>query len=126
MTAIGGSPETVSLDGREFPWTADSDISRNLGGYTNENQPNGDGSQRLIMTRNGWSLPGGSISIDDARGDQEYIDSLLAFKGYFNIVYTGPSGSYSGKGQITGETGVANQSASMPITLGGPGKMKKL
>jgi len=127
MPAIGGSPETVSLDGREFTWTEDSDINRSLGGYTNTVLQNGDGSSRLITNRKGWRLEGGSIVIDNAKNDQEYIETLIASKRFFNVVvtYAGPV-SYAGKGQIEGDANFANQTASMPITLAGTGQLKKL
>ena len=46
MTAVGGPVESVNIDGRYFAVAADADIGRELGGFTNENQPNGDGTAR--------------------------------------------------------------------------------
>ena len=58
MTAVGGSIESVTLDGRNFPATADAAAERKLGGFENESQANGDGTARLIKTRVPWSLDG--------------------------------------------------------------------
>lgn len=126
MSANGGSPETVSIEDREFTWTADADPTRKLGGYTNALEHNGDGSSRLITTRTGWALRGGAIQIDDDRGDQEYIESIIASKRFVTITVTYVSGAvYSGKGQITGDAEMSAQSASMPVDFEGTGKLKK-
>ena len=58
MAAIGGSLESVSLDGREFPVAADAEVQRKLGGFENEVQASGDGSARMVKTRVPWSLDG--------------------------------------------------------------------
>jgi len=51
MAAVGGSLESITLNGREFPVAADVEAQRKLGGWENEVLANGDGSGRLIKTR---------------------------------------------------------------------------
>ncbi len=44
MAAVGGSIESVTLDGRTFAVAADAEAQRKLGGFENEVQANGDGT----------------------------------------------------------------------------------
>lgn len=125
MTAVGGSIESVSIDGRSFPVTADSDSTRKIGGYSNEFQPNGDGSTgRLIKTVMGWQVTGLSIEVDDSRADHEYLQDRADAFDFFDISVTYASGiTYNGIGQITGDFDPSSQSASAPINLNGPGNL---
>ena len=124
MAAIGGSIESISLDGRSFPVAADADSNRKLGGFENEFQPNGDGSGRIIKTRVGWMLDGVNIEMDDSRGDHEYVQALADSSDYFPTAITYASGLvYQGLGQFTGEMSTSSQSAMMPIALNGPGNL---
>lgn len=124
MAAVGGSIESVSLGGRLFAVAADADSNRKLGGWENEIQPNGDGTVRLIKTRTGWVLDGLTVSIDDTRGDAEYLQDLQDAKDLFAVSITYASGiTYQGTGQITGETQVSSQNTTAALALGGEGKL---
>ena len=124
MAAIGGSIESVTVDGRIFPVAADADAARKLGGKENENQPNGDGSTRLIKTRVAWSLDGLTLSIDDSRGDHEFLQARSNANSYFPLAFTYPSGIvYQGTGQIVGELQSSSQSATAAVGFGGPGEL---
>ena len=120
MPAIGGSIESVTLDGREFPVAADAESNRKLGGFENEVQPNGDGSARLIKTRVAWMADGLSLENDDDRGDQEFLQELANRTNFFPMLVSYASGkTYQGTGQIVGEIQSSSQSAFSPITLSG-------
>ncbi len=122
--SIGGSIESASLNGRLFPVAADADVQRKLGGFENEHQSNGDGSGRLIKTRTGWSLSGLTISIDDSRNDQEFLQDLQNMKDYFVIAVTLVSGAvWQGLGQIVEEAPMSTQATTADITLMGPGNL---
>ena len=124
MTAIGGPVESVSIGGRYFTVAADADAGRELGGYANESQPNGDGTARLIKTRKTWKIDGLTLSIDDLLEDQEYLQDKADEKGYFPVNFTFANGTvYGGTGQIEDELKFGNQGATVPVTLGGPGKL---
>ncbi|MCP4471153.1 MAG: hypothetical protein GY815_10785, partial [Gammaproteobacteria bacterium] len=73
MSAIGGSIESVTLDGRNFPIAADAGVQRKLGGVENEVQSSGDGTARIIKTRTPLSLDGLTAEVDDSRGDHEFL-----------------------------------------------------
>ena len=124
MSAIGGSIESVTLDGREFAVTADADATRKLGGFENELQMNGNGTARVIKTRTGWSLDGLVIETDDSRADQEFVQELADRNTDFPIAVTYASGVvYQGSGILVGENGASSQSASQAVSLMGPGKL---
>jgi hypothetical protein len=122
----GGSIESVGLAGRTFSVAADADSTRKLGGWENEHQSNGDGTGRMIKTRVGWLIDGLTLSIDDLRGDQEWLQDLKDRKEYYAIDITYASGAvYSGLGQITGEEQTSSMSTTSAVTLSGPGKLTK-
>lgn len=124
MPAIGGSIESVSISGRNFPVAADADSQRKLGGTENEIETNGDGSGRQIKTRVPWKVDGLMLTIDDSRADHEFLQALADGPEYYPIAVSYASGIiYQGTGQITGEFQVGNQAQTGSITLSGPGKL---
>ena len=124
--SIGGPIESISLAGRIFPIAADADSQRKLGGFENEVQANGDGSARTIKTRVPWSLDGLSVSIDDDRGDHEFLQDLTNGNIDFTIAVTYASGNvYQGAGQMVGEMQTSSQNATAAVALMGPGQLTK-
>lgn len=124
MTAVAGSIELINLNGNEFTVAADSDSSRNLGGFTNEWEANGNGSARLVKTRKTWKIGGLAVSIDDDQDDDTTIQDLMDLKAPFPIFVTFASGkTYQGSGQITGDADTSSQSQTKAIDLSGPGKL---
>lgn len=126
MTAIGGSIESVTLNGREFPVAADAEAQRKIGGFENEVLANGDGGARLIKTRVPLSIDGLTVENDDSRGDQEFLQELSNDTEFFALAITYASGiTYQGTAQLTGEMQSSNQSATTAISLKGPGVLTK-
>lgn len=126
MTAVGGSLESINLKGRTFSVAADADVARKLGGFENEVEVNGDGSGRLIKTRVPFSKEGITISVDDDRGDQEFLQNLANLKDFFAINATYASGAvWQGDGQLTGDLVYSSQSATAAINVKGTGKLTK-
>lgn len=124
MAAVGGPVESVSIDGRYFSVAADADSGRELGGFTNENQSNGDGTARLIKSRKPWQIDGLTLAIDDLLEDQEYLQDKADQNGYFDINISYASGSvYGGTGQLVDELKFGNAGATVPVTFGGPQKL---
>jgi len=122
MTAVGGSIESISLSGRNFPVPSDAEANRKLGGWENEVQVNGDGSARLIKTRVPLALDGLTVEIDDDRGDQEYLTDLAGQNDFFPIAITYASGLvYQGQAQIVGEVQAASKAGTAQVSLQGPG-----
>ncbi len=126
MTAIGGSIEEVTLAGRSFAVAADSDSSRSIGGFFNESIANGDGSARLIKTRNLWKLEGISLVLDDSNGDHKYLQDLANQKRYFPQTFTFASGAtLEGTGQIEGDIMLASQTQTSDLSFCGPGNLEQ-
>jgi len=126
MAAIGGSIESVTLDGRNFPVAADAEVQRKIGGFENEVQANGDGTARLIKTRVPLSLSGLTVEVDDSRGDHEFLQALANRNDYYPIAISYASGeTYQGRAQITGELQSGNQNQTAQVSLMGPGELTK-
>lgn len=124
MSQVGGSIESVEIDGRSFSVAADADATRKIGGFENEMQSNGDGSARQIKTRVPWSVEGLTVAIDDDRGDESFLQALANASRNFPVVITYASGkSLQGTGQITGDNPTSSQSQTKQISLGGPGNL---
>lgn len=126
MASVGGSIESVTLDGREFPVAADAEAQRKLGGFENEVQANGDGTARLIKTRVPLSIDGLTVEIDDSRGDHEFLQALSNRNDFWALAITYASGIvYQGTAQIVGETQTSSQNATAEVSLMGPGILTK-
>jgi len=125
MTAIGGPIQEVTIDGRLFPVAADADTTRDLGGFTNEVSPNGDGSARLLKTRIPWSIEGLTLQCDDAQADQEFLQNVSNSNDWTNaITIKFASGLvYQGKGTITDKVEFSSSKATASVKLGGPGQL---
>ncbi len=124
MAAIGGSIDSVTLDGREFTVPFDVEIQKKLGGFENEIQANGNGTGRLIKTRTPWSIDGLTVEIDDTRDDQEYIQGLADRNDFYPIAVSFISGAvYQGTGQIVSDLQASSQSATASISLMGTGTL---
>lgn len=124
MSGIGGSIESVTLDGREFEVPADSEVNRKIGGFENEVMSNGNGTARLIKTRVPLSLDGLSVGIDDSRNDHEFVQELANRNDFFPIAITYASGvTYQGSAQLVGENQYSSQNSVMTISLMGPGEL---
>lgn len=123
--ATGGSIESVGIAGRTFSVAADADSDRDLGGFSNEAQPNGDGTARNIKTRKPWKVGGLALNIDDLAGDQEFLQDV-ADGDYVPMDITYVSGAvYSGLGIISGDLTVSSQSTTGVVELSGPQKLTK-
>lgn len=120
MTAIGGSIESINLEGSEYAVAADAESQRNLGGFENEMQANGNGTGRLIKTRKMWMLDGLQVEIDDSNEGLERLQELANRNDEFAITITYASGiTYQGTGQIVAELQASSQSATATISLSG-------
>lgn len=123
---VGGSIIEASLRGRIFAVAADADGARNLGGYTNEVQSNGDASGRKIMTLVPWTIGGLTLSIDDTRGDQEFLQNIADDTDWVTITVTLASGyTYRGQGTIADNIEFSTQNATAGVTLTGPEKLER-
>ena len=122
--AIGGSIESMEIRGRTFPVAADADASRDVGGFTNEVQPNGDGSARLVKTRKPWMLEGLTIEVNDDRGDHEFLQDIADGQDFVAIGITFASGAtWQGSGQIVDDLKYSSQNATAEVKFAGPGQM---
>ena len=126
MPAVGGSIEAVGIAGRNFTVAADAESQRQLGGWENEVQANGDGTARLIKTRVPLSIDGLTLEVDDSRGDHEFLQEQSDLNDFFALDITYASGIvYQATAQIVGEMQASSQNATAAVSFMGPGKLTK-
>lgn len=124
--STSGSIREVALDGRNFAVAADADAERKLGGYTNEVQANGNGTARVVQTAVPWVLSGLTLSIDDDRGDQEFLQDLQDSGRVVPMSVTlASNATYSGEGTITEEIAFSTQNGTAGVSLSGGGKLER-
>ena len=121
MAATGGSIESISIRGRLFAVTADSDSNLKIGGFEVEVAPNGDGSARKIKTRVPWSLDGINVAIDHDRADMEFLQDRANEDDFVPITVTYASGStWQGRGTVADELQFSSQNSTASLSLMGP------
>lgn len=126
MTTVGGSIESITIKGRNFAVASDADAQRKLGGFENEVQSNGNGTARIVKTRVPWSLSGVTVEVDDARGDQEFLQEIADAKDFVDILITLASGvSYQGRGTLVEALEGSTQNATAELSMMGPGQATK-
>ena len=124
--AVGGYAVSCTLDGRNFPILADADLSRHLGGDSNEVSPNGDSSARIIKTKMPWQVEGFTVECDDSRGDHEFLQALADRNDFWPATVTYVDDSvYAGQATISGDLRFTNQNAAAAFGLAGPKKLEK-
>lgn len=126
MAAIGGPVRAVSIAGRRFPVAADADGSRKIGGRENEVQMNGNGSARYVQTAVAWMIGGLTLSIDDDRADQEFLQDLADNAGDKACTFDFANGTtWGGQGNISGELSFSTQNSTASVEFSGPGKLEQ-
>lgn len=126
MAAVGGSVESITVDGREFPATGDADTNRKLGGAENEVQMNGNGTGRIIKTAVASGLTGLVVQCDDTRGDHEYLEGIKNGNDFVAVAITYASGvTYQGSAIITGELNYSSQASTCAFDMQGAGAFTK-
>lgn len=129
--AIGGSMKAVSIKGRDFPVAADADGERDLGGYTNEVQSNGNLTVRVIKLAKPWNMGGLALSTDDTRGDHEFLQGIADGKdagedGLYDCTFTGVDNiTYQGRGTIVGDLKKSTKNATTEVALSGSDTLTK-
>jgi len=121
---IGGSIESITIDSQPFAVAADADATMSLGGWSNEVQPNGNGTSRIIKTRIPWTLSGLTVAIDDDSGNQAFLQSIADGNQWVPCTIRMASGViYQGTGTVTDNIERSTQSATCTVSLSGQGKL---
>lgn len=123
---IGGSIESVSIDNQLYAVAADADATMSLGGYSNEIQPNGDRTARIIKTVTPWMISGLALAIDDDANNQGALQAIANGNVYVPITIRMASQvTYQGSGTITDNIERSTQSATVTVSLSGQGVLTK-
>lgn len=126
MAAVGGSVESITVAGREFPMTGDAVINRKNGGYENDVDPNGDGSGRILKTRTMPMLGGIVTECDESRDDHQYMQDIANSNNYAIVAITYADGTvYEGSAIVTGELQHNSDKATLSYDMKGQGVFDK-
>ena len=126
MPAIGGSVETVNINGRDFTPATDADVQMKLGGFEVETQANGNGTGRKIKTRVPWALTGLTVECDEQNEDLEFLQAVADSNSFVAIAITYASGEvYQGTGTVSGELQRSSMSATTALEITGTGTLTK-
>ncbi|HKY40788.1 MAG TPA: hypothetical protein VJN18_32860 [Polyangiaceae bacterium] len=118
--SASGSIESCNIDGRRFSVAADADADRDLGGFTNEAQPNGDGTVRYVKTKKAWKVSGVSLSINNTRGDLEFLQQKANQLDPYPISLTFVDGfTYAGVGMLTGDLASKTMTGTADVEFSG-------
>lgn len=126
MAAVGGSILEVTIKGRLFNVASDADANRDLGGYENDVQANGNKTSRILKTAKPWSLENIVLEIDDDRGDQEFLQEIADGTVFVPCSVTFASQlTYSGSGIVVDPIMASSANATATIGLKGEGELSK-
>jgi len=121
MAEIGGPIDSCSIRGRIFSVAADAEGERDLGGFKNEVQPNGNGTARMVKERKPWKMGGLKLSLDDDRADQEFLQEIADSQEFVPITVTLVSGvTYQGNGTITDDLTFNTKDSTAEVSFMGP------
>ncbi len=127
MAQNAGPVKQVTIAGRIFVTDASVDTTRDLGGNIVNKLMNGDGkTARTSSEPKMWTAGGIGVVIDDAKGDQEFIQAIRDAKldVAISITYV-DDGVYSGVGMPVGESSYSTQSATEVMDLAGAGALAR-
>jgi hypothetical protein len=120
MATIGGSVESCSIRARLFACAADADVTIKTGGFSNEIQPNGNGTARMVKTRELPSVEGLVVSLNHDAGDLQFLQEIADGLEFVDFTITLASGhTYQGKMQITEAPAGSTQSSTCELALTG-------
>lgn len=118
--AKGGPIESININGRRFAVDGEVDMALVLAGYINEVKPNGDRTVRLVKSVKTGKFNTIPIVIDNDRGDEEFIQSVMDNLSLVNISVTDVNGDvWSGLGQIVEDPETSIKEGTKEISVHG-------
>jgi hypothetical protein len=76
MTAIGGAPESISIDGVELAIASDSSPEVSRGGKKKEVKMAQNGRSYVVVTAVPWMIGGLQVLIDRSKDDLGFLQSV--------------------------------------------------
>lgn len=120
---IGGSIESVSLDGRSFAVAADADITITIGGFKNEQRPFGNGTGRTVKERTSWRIAGLVVGADFANGDPAFLQNLANGPNFAIVITFADDSTLNGTGNIEGDLTMSSQDSTASLELAGSDRL---
>ncbi len=120
---IGGSIESIALNGRSFAVPSDTEVTITIGGFKNETQANGNGTARTVKERMPWKLGGVVVSISLADGDPAFLQNLANGEPFPVAITFADDSVLNGTGSIEGDLGTSSQASTASMELSGAGTL---
>ncbi len=118
--ASGGPWESVVLNNRRFPIDGEANVMVSQSGYTNEIKVNGDKTVRQVKTAKAGKVKGLVLEIDNARGDNEFLQEIMDSSDFVAFYGTGVDGTvWEGTVQISGDPEKSEKEGTMEIEVHG-------
>lgn len=119
---IGGTPLSVKVNNREFALASDSATEIALPGFTNTMEANSDGSARLLKMAKLGQISTLTVTIDESRGDYQFLQRIENLGGYVPCqVVTASGAEYNFRGQIVELQPYSTATATATFNLGASG-----
>jgi len=120
MAAQGGPLASITIAGRTFPVAQDSDPPRDIGGKQGAIEMNGDNTARVISEIVPSKIGPVAVQIDDANGDQEFIQAIKEDSALVDCQAEYITGAiWYGQMTVVDATEFSPKSSTMEITLSG-------
>ena len=120
MAVRAGPVREISVRGRTFTLAADAECEVDLGGRKSTAEMNGDGTVRYVQEMKPWMISGAMVSIDTARGDQEFLQDVANGGEDSAISVTFQDGTvYAGTGTATSDIQFNPSKATASLELSG-------
>lgn len=120
---IGGSVESISLDGASYGVPADADIQVTIGGFKQETLPNGNTTSRQKKERVPWKLSGVVLAISFADGDPAFLQNLANGNPFPIVITFADDSELKGTGVIEGDLTTSSMESTASLELSGSGTL---
>jgi len=124
MASVGGSIESVTLDGRTLSVVAEGGPSVKPGGFKNDIKLAGNGTASLIKMATPIEISGLQVLIDNANGDLDYLIGKQKSFRWLDTTITYADGKvHQGTTQIMDDLEYKSEDSTCSLTLKGPGEL---
>lgn len=121
--SIGGSIQSISIDGRDFNVTSDADFTIDMGGFKNERLMNGNNTSRKKKERKPWKVTGIVLDTDFANGDHAFLQNIADGPDVAMVIHFADDSKLTGTGSIEGDLTFSSMNSTGSLEMAGGGTL---
>lgn len=121
--SIGGSIQSISIDGRDFNATSDADLTIDMGGFKNETLMNGNATSRKKKERKPWKVTGIVLEADFANGDPAFLQNIADGPEVAIVILFVDDSTLTGTGNIEGDLTFSSMNSTASLEASGGGTL---